>query len=495
MKKYNHSQIEKKWQAFWQAKKTFTSKDAGKDKKFVLVEFPYPSGAGLHMGHLRPYVAADTYARFQRLLGKQVLFPIGWDAFGLPAENYAIKMGVHPSITTKKNVANAKKQMQSWGLSFDWAREINTTDPSYYKWTQWLFLQFYKKGLAYEATGLINWCPKDKTGLANEEVIDGKCERCGTVVEKKELRQWYLKITAYAEKLLQGLKELPEWPEAVKLQQENWIGKKTGINIGYEFDYSISSASEKSLQLENQRDPSQSLGMVTKPNYLILHGRGSGSEKVFLPWLKSELEAKGFKVQVPNMPGGDEPSDLDQTEYILKNCEINENTVVLGHSFGGIVAMRLLEKGVKVNKVVFVATPYLGRFSDGKVRKSVSEAIGRGFDFIKIKQRAKSFVSLSDETDYIVPLSDGKELAEKVNGAFVKTKASQPHFNSLQEPEIFNLLNPKVTVFTTRPDTNFGATFVVLGPEHPLLSDRNILNIEPKIWQEILAYQESTKIL
>ncbi|MBI5529963.1 MAG: class I tRNA ligase family protein [Candidatus Doudnabacteria bacterium] len=234
MQKYDHKKIEGKWQAFWAKNKTFIAKEsAKKPKKFVLVEFPYPSGAGLHMGHLRPYVAGDVYSRFNRLKGFETMFPIGWDAFGLPAENYAIKMGVHPSITTKKNVANAKKQIQSWGLSFDWSREINTTDPEYYKWTQWLFLQFYKKGLAYEATGLINWCPKDKTGLANEEVIDGKCERCGTIVEKKELRQWYLRITAYAEKLLEGLKNLPEWPEAVKLQQENWIGKSTGAIIKF----------------------------------------------------------------------------------------------------------------------------------------------------------------------------------------------------------------------------------------------------------------------
>lgn len=237
MQKYDPKKIEAKWQKAWAAKKLFAAKDnSKKPKQYVLVEFPYPSGAGLHMGHLRPYVAADVYARFNRMQGKETLFPIGWDAFGLPAENYAIKNGVHPSVSTKKNVSNAKKQMLSWGLSFDWSREINTTDPSYYKWTQWLFLQFYKAGLAYEATGLINWCPKDKTGLANEEVIDGKCERCGSIVEKKELRQWYLKITQYAEKLLQGLQELPQWPEAVKLQQENWIGKKEGINIEYQIE-------------------------------------------------------------------------------------------------------------------------------------------------------------------------------------------------------------------------------------------------------------------
>ena len=231
--KYNPEKIERKWQRYWETKKFYNAKDkAPKEKKYVLIEFPYPSGEGLHMGHLRPYVAGDTYSRYQRMNGYEVMYPVGWDAFGLPAENFAIKKGIHPKISTVQNIKNAKGQLKSWGLSFDWSREINTTDPGYYKWTQWIFLQFYKAGLAYEATGLINWCPKDKTGLANEEVIDGCCERCGTSVEKKQLRQWYLKITAYADKLLAGLKDL-NWPKPIKLQQKNWIGKSEGAIIKF----------------------------------------------------------------------------------------------------------------------------------------------------------------------------------------------------------------------------------------------------------------------
>ena len=234
MKKYNPLQIEKKWQEYWITNQTFKADEtSNKDKKFVLVEFPYPSGEGMHMGHVRPYTAADVLARYLRMAGKEVLFPMGWDAFGLPAENYAIKHGVQPSVTTAKNISNIKRQFQSIGYSFDWLREFSTTDPEYYKWTQWLFLKFFEAGLAYEATGMINWCPKDMTGLANEEVVNGACERCGTTVEKKELRQWYLKITEYAEKLLEGLKNLPEWPEAVRLQQENWIGKSEGCEIDF----------------------------------------------------------------------------------------------------------------------------------------------------------------------------------------------------------------------------------------------------------------------
>jgi leucyl-tRNA synthetase len=236
--RYSPEKIEKKWQKTWQTKKSYVAKDfSKKPKKYILVEFPYPSGAGLHMGHLRSYVASDVLSRYYRAKGFEVMYPMGWDAFGLPAENYAIKMGVHPDAVTKENIKTFKSQIGSLGISFDWSREVNTTDPDYYKWTQWLFLQFFNKGLAYEAESMINWCPKDKTGLANEEVINGECERCGTKVEKKMLRQWYLKITEYAQPLIDGLKDL-EWPEAVKVQQENWIGRSEGAEIEFKLESS-----------------------------------------------------------------------------------------------------------------------------------------------------------------------------------------------------------------------------------------------------------------
>ncbi|MCL4403924.1 leucine--tRNA ligase [Patescibacteria group bacterium] len=234
MKRYDPSSIEPKWQKQWDEDGVYVARDKGKkEKKYVLIEFPYPSGEGLHMGHLRPYVAGDVMSRFLRMRGHEVMYPMGWDAFGLPAENYAIKKGIHPRVTTAKNIENAKRQVKSWGIGFDWSREVNTTDPGYYKWTQWLFLQFFKAGLAYEATGSINWCPKDKTGLANEEVIGGKCDRCGTEVVQKEVRQWYLKITEYADELIDGLKDL-DWPESVKVQQENWIGRSEGALIDFQ---------------------------------------------------------------------------------------------------------------------------------------------------------------------------------------------------------------------------------------------------------------------
>ncbi len=231
--KYNPQKIEKKWQRIWEREDIFRAKDfSKKPKKYILVEFPYPSGEGLHVGHCRGYVAMDVIARKKRMEGYNVLFPMGWDAFGLPAENYAVRTGIHPKITTKKNTKNYKRQMKNLGLSFDWSREIDTTDPNYYRWTQWIFLQLFKKGLAYKAKIPINWCPSCKIGLANEEVIEGKCERCGTKVTRKEKEQWMLKITKYAERLLQDLDKV-DYPEKVKTLERDWIGKSEGVEIKF----------------------------------------------------------------------------------------------------------------------------------------------------------------------------------------------------------------------------------------------------------------------
>ncbi len=231
MREYNPSKIEKKWQKFWEENKTFKAQDDNSKKKFyALVEFPYPSGQGLHVGHPRPYTALDIVARKRRLEGQNVLFPMGWDAFGLPTENYAIKHKIHPEIVTRENVKRFKEQLQSIGFSFDWDREINTTDPEYYKWTQWIFLKLLENGLAYKSEMPINWCPSCKVGLANEEVIGGKCERCGEEVVQKVKSQWMLKITDYAEKLIQGLDEV-DFIDRVKLQQKNWIGKSIGAQV------------------------------------------------------------------------------------------------------------------------------------------------------------------------------------------------------------------------------------------------------------------------
>ncbi len=236
MKHYNHNAVEKKWQAIWDEKQTFqTGDDKSKPNYYALIEFPYPSGKGLHVGHPRPYTALDIVARKRRLEGFNVLFPIGWDAFGLPTENYAIKNKIHPAEVTKNNIARFKSQCKSIGFSFDWSREINTTDPNYYKWTQWIFLQLFKHGLAYKKEMSINFCTSCKVGLANEEVVNGVCERCGSEVTRRLKSQWMLKITEYAERLISDL-SLVDYPERVLATQINWIGRSEGAEVDFKID-------------------------------------------------------------------------------------------------------------------------------------------------------------------------------------------------------------------------------------------------------------------
>ena len=240
---YNHKAIEKKWHDIWEKNPVNTKVDENgnkKEKYYCLDMFPYPSGNGLHVGHWRGYVISDVWSRYKLQQGYYLIHPMGWDAFGLPAENYAIKMGVHPAVSTAENIKHIKEQINQIAALYDWDREVNTTDPDYYKWTQWIFVKMFKEGLAYEKEFPINWCPSCKTGLANEEVVNGKCERCGAEVTKKNLRQWMLKITAYAERLLQDLDKL-DWPEKVKKMQTDWIGKSYGAEV----DFPIEGREEK----------------------------------------------------------------------------------------------------------------------------------------------------------------------------------------------------------------------------------------------------------
>ena len=232
---YNHKAIEKKWRENWEKNPVNTKEDKNgnkREKYYCLDMFPYPSGNGLHVGHWRGYVISDVWSRYKLLQGYYIIHPMGWDAFGLPAENYAIKMGVHPAKSTAENIRRIKEQINQIAALYDWDLEVNTTDPNYYKWTQWIFVKMFKAGLAYEKEFPINWCPSCKTGLANEEVVNGKCERCGTEVTKKNLRQWMLKITAYAERLLNDLDKL-DWPEKVKKMQTDWIGKSYGAEVDF----------------------------------------------------------------------------------------------------------------------------------------------------------------------------------------------------------------------------------------------------------------------
>jgi len=264
---YSPKEIEKKWQKIWDEEKAFAAgRDKSKPKFYALVEFPYPSGQGLHVGHPRPYTALDVIARKRRMEGYNVLYPMGWDAFGLPTENYAIKNKIHPTIVTKNNIERFKQQLKSLGYSFDWDREIATTDPNYYKWTQWIFLQFFKKGLAYKAEMPINWCTSCKVGLANEEVVGGVCERCGSEVVRKVKSQWMLKITAYADRLIDDL-ELVNYIEKVKVSQINWIGR----SVGAEVEFAIA-GKEDSLRIFTTR-PDTMFGatyMVISPEHPLI---------------------------------------------------------------------------------------------------------------------------------------------------------------------------------------------------------------------------------
>ena len=256
--KYDHTKIEKKWRLAWAKQKKLYAADekSKKPKYYVLDMFPYPSGEGFHVGHPLGYTASDIYSRFLRMHGYNVLHPMGWDAFGLPAENYAIKHKVHPAQVVKQNITNFRKQMDAIGFSYDWSREINTTDPEYYKWTQWIFLKLFEKELAYEAELPINFCPSCKTGLANEEVVDGKCERCGTPVIQKKMRQWVLKITAYADRLLADLEGL-DWPEKIIAMQRNWIGRSEGAEIVFK------------LKVPGQPDTHRVKAFTTRPYTLF----------------------------------------------------------------------------------------------------------------------------------------------------------------------------------------------------------------------------------
>ena len=248
MNRYNPKSFESKWQDEWNKSGIYKAKDnTSKPKKYILEYFPYPSGAAMHVGHVRNYSIGDAIARFSRMQGFEVLHPMGWDAFGLPAENYAIKNKISPAQAISQNTTRFKSQLNQMGFSYDWSREINSTDPKYYRWTQWFFLLLYKKGLAYQQESLQWWCPVDKTVLANEQVEAGLCWRCGNKVEKKSLKQWFFKITDYADRLLEDLDDI-NWPEAIKSMQRNWIGKSKGALIDFKVD-----DSDKTIQVFTTR--------------------------------------------------------------------------------------------------------------------------------------------------------------------------------------------------------------------------------------------------
>lgn len=344
MKDYNPSEIEQKWHDIWAEKEPFkASNESSKPKFYALVEFPYPSGDGLHVGHPRPYTALDIVSRKRRLGGYNVLYPMGWDAFGLPTENYAIKHKIHPKIVTEKNIARFKGQLQSIGFSFDWSREINTTDPNYYKWTQWIFLKLYEKGLAYKQEMPVNWCPSCKIGLANEEVVGGNCERCGGEVVRRVKNQWMLKITEYAERLIQDL-DLVDYIERVKIQQKNWIGKSTGMEVDFHIQntedklrvyttrpdtifgatYMVIAAEHPFI--EKYSDKIENMSEVTSYRDEVM--KKSDFERTELSKVKTGVELKGLKAVNP-ATGGEIP--IWVSDYVLITYGTGAIMAVPGH--------------------------------------------------------------------------------------------------------------------------------------------------------------------
>ncbi len=384
--RYNHKKVEKKWQGVWKRSgyRLWRAQDKSqKPKKYVLDMFPYPSGEGLHVGHLLGYVGSDILSRYFRMRGFNVLHPMGWDAFGLPAENYAIKHKIHPEIAVKRNIRNFKRQLNEPGFSYDWSREINTTDPAYYKWTQWIFLQLLKKGLAYEAELPVNWCPKDKTVLANEEVVDGCCERCGAKVEKKKLKQWVLKITAYADRLLDDLKEL-EWPEKVKELQKNWIGRSEGALIKFKLIHS-------SEQIEVFTTRADTLAGVT---YLVLAPEHKLLSSQKLP-IRNFNEVNAYITQAKNK----------------SERERQENKEKTGVKLDGI---RAINPVTKEEISVWVSDYVLGGYGTGAIM-AVPAHDERDFEFARKFGLPIKEVVVPNIIDKRNPPVDGKTFVQRKN--------------------------------------------------------------------------------
>jgi len=441
------SGMEKKWQKRWEEKKVFSVKE-GKGRKFYNLEmFPYPSGSGLHMGHAFNYTIGDIYARFKRMQGYSVLYPMGYDAFGLPAENAAIKAKEHPAKFTNKAIENFIKQQKSLGLSYDWSRIIRTCDPEYYKWNQYFFLKFLENGLVYRKKASVNWCPKCDTVLANEQVHNGKCWRhTDTEVQIKFLEQWFIKTTKYADELLEDIPKL-KWPERIKLMQENWIGKSYGTEIDFEM-----------------QNPS------IKTNFILLHGYTGNPNDNFFPWLKSELEKRGYSVDVPNLPNTNNPDIDEQVKYVLKNCKFNSNTILLGHSLGSVVALKVVESLNKpIKKLITAAGFAQSKFKDKE--RPFEKKFNWKFDFNKIKNNVQDVILLRAENDSAVPAERSDYIKEKIGGTIIDFKAEDDHICADKEPIVLDNCLDKWPIFTTRPDTIYGVTFMVVSAQHPRLME------------------------
>lgn len=437
---YNHQEIEAKWQSKWESDKLFTPDlVSARNPYYNLMMFPYPSAEGLHVGNMYAFTGADVHARFNRMKGNDIFEPIGLDGFGIHSENYALKVGRHPKEQAKVSQENYYRQLRSIGNSFDWTRTLQTYDPQYFRWTQWLFIKLFQAGLAYRKKAEVNWCPSCKTVLSDEQVIDGKCERCSSMVEKKDLEQWFFKITDYAERLLQNIEKL-DWTEKVKIAQRNWIGRKSGSVISFPID--------------------------KKYRFINLHGFTANSESDFHPWLKAELEKKGHTVMVPNLPQTENPSVNEQVEYVIDNYSFDADTVLFGHSLGSVVALKVLERlDGPIHSLVLAAGFAEPGFLDHK--RPFENTFDWKFDFEKIKKNVGDIILLKATNDTAVPEGRTEYIRQKIGGRVIEVRAQKDHLSAEVEPEILKYIIPSVEVFTTRPDTLHGATFLVLSPEHP----------------------------
>ena len=410
MANYNHKEVEKKWQKLWEQNDSFATYENDKPKYYVLEMFPYPSGK-IHMGHVRNYSIGDVIARFKKMKGYSVLHPMGWDAFGLPAENAAINHGIHPDIWTKKNIQEMKEQLDLLGISYDWNREVATCSPDYYKWTQWLFLQFYEKGLAYKKESRVNWCPSCETVLANEQVVGGECERCDSKVGKKLLNQWYFKITDYAETLLEDLEKLEGWPEKVKTMQKNWIGKSKGAEIDF-----VIADSDKKLKVFTTR-PDTIFGatyMVLAPEHPYVEEFVSGTE------YEGPVNALVTKLQ--HMSDIERTStDIEKEGIFIGQYCINPlsgeripiyiaNYVLIDYGTGAIMAVpahdqRDLDFALKYNiKVTPVIQPIDGEFN---IEKEAYDGNG-----VMINSQEFNGICNEEAYDKIVKVLEEKEIGK-----------------------------------------------------------------------------------
>jgi len=473
MSKYDHQAVERRWQQQWLKHKAFQTPehpDPAK-KRYVLDMFPYPSSAGLHVGHPEGMTATDILSRYLRLAGYDVLHPMGWDAFGLPAENFAIKSGKHPAETTGASVASFRRQIQSLGFSYDWSREVSTSDPAYYKWTQWLFEVLHRRGLVYKKKAPVNWCPKDQTVLANEQVVDGACERCGTAVVQKELAQWFFKVTAYADELLSSLDTL-DWPEPIKHMQRNWIGRSEGAEI----DFAL--ANDEPIQ-----------------KVLLCTNNPSKVERT-----RRLLREAGVAVEVVTP----EDAGLEPVE-VEEHGDLHENSLLKAKAYVGKTDLPtigmdtgLFLDGVSMDPAKVRRNAFKGEREDSFTQEEIAALMQQYYRDIAAEHGGEVKGYFLDIITLVFP--DGTTRVAESRRPLVFTDKLQgtvdPHFplrnifkatatdkyaaEHTPEEDLLDLqpytralvqvLQPSIHVFTTRPDTLFGVTYVVLAPEHALVS-------------------------